>query len=99
MQGRPADGQDGFDENQPLSQKEIQARIVASDVATTFSTDLVDLRYAFLSQRGYYPDCNIPARPDTPSSARAHARPPANHRKANIFLYAHTSSTDSPRQG
>mmetsp|Transcript_57762 Transcript_57762/g.159355 ORF Transcript_57762/g.159355 Transcript_57762/m.159355 type:complete len:721 (-) Transcript_57762:1191-3353(-) len=56
MQGRPADGQDGFDENQPLSQKEIQARIVASDVATTFSTDLVDLRYAFLSQRGYYPD-------------------------------------------
>ena len=63
----PADGRKMFhlvnpphlpnSENQPLSQKEIQARIVASKEAQSFGTGAVDLYFAYLSQRGYYPDC------------------------------------------
>lgn len=50
------DGQE--EEYQPLTQEEVNARIVACDKTQLFTlgkTNFV-LRYAYLSQRGYYPD-------------------------------------------
>lgn len=40
----------------PLTKSEIQQRIVASQAAEHCSTGAVDFLYAYISQRGYYPD-------------------------------------------
>lgn len=43
----------------PLTESEIQARIESSP--TTLNMDLggIKLRYAWVSQRGYYPECKL----------------------------------------
>jgi hypothetical protein len=42
----------------PLSEKEIQQRIDAPSEVQTTSIAGVNFRYAWVSQRGYYPECN-----------------------------------------
>lgn len=49
----------------PLSLREIQERIVASAAPETCSTGSVDYQYAYLSQRGYYPDSPNKANQDS----------------------------------
>jgi hypothetical protein len=42
----------------PLSEKEIQQRIDAPSEVQTTSIAGINFRYAWVSQRGYYPECN-----------------------------------------
>jgi len=45
--------------NGPLSSKELQQRIETCDDAMVMNFNAFSIRFAFLSQRGYYPDCKI----------------------------------------
>jgi hypothetical protein len=44
----------------PLSEKEIESRIECSDEAQIMKIGKIVYRYAYVSQRGYYPDCKFP---------------------------------------
>ena len=41
----------------PLSEKEIESRIECPDQAQTIQIGKIVYRFAYVSQRGYYPDC------------------------------------------
>lgn len=43
----------------PLTEKEIQARIDAPKHTQTVTIGGVTYKYAWVSQRGYYPDCTL----------------------------------------
>lgn len=43
----------------PLSEKEIQMRIEAPAESQVFTVGGITFRYAWVSQRGYYPDCKM----------------------------------------
>lgn len=43
----------------PLTELEIQSRIEASKSVQTLEIDGVKMRYAFMSQRGYYPEGKV----------------------------------------
>ncbi len=43
----------------PLTEKEIQARIEAPKESHVIELGGVKYRYAYVSQRGYYPECTL----------------------------------------
>ena len=51
-----ADGPGGGGTNEPMTNAEIENRIECSESSRTATIGGVKVRYAFLSQRGYYPD-------------------------------------------
>jgi len=51
-----ADGPGGGGKNEPMTNAEIENRIECSESSRTATIGGVKVRYAFLSQRGYYPD-------------------------------------------
>lgn len=49
----------GKNRNEPMTNAEVESRIECSESSRTATFGGIKVRYAFLSQRGYYPDGKV----------------------------------------